>query len=112
MAGNQYFLFKSWFVMLCSNVVGYQHFGGPSCLHLHPDGGGSKVLCNAGILHHYTVSQPNHDLKLHYHENLISHVTIFFINKSMTDLCKTAYIPAGCSVLKVPVVGLCANIPQ
>jgi len=31
-------------VTLCSVVVGYQHFGGPYCLHLHTkDDGGSTA---------------------------------------------------------------------
>jgi len=33
---------------LCSDVVGYQHFGGTFCLHPHPDDGGNMA----------TVSQP------------------------------------------------------
>jgi hypothetical protein len=42
-----------WSVMLCSVAVGYEHFRGPSCLHLqgdnnltslHPEDGGSKIL--------------------------------------------------------------------
>jgi hypothetical protein len=41
-----------WFVMLCSVVVGYQHFGD------HPKDGGSMALLNVGILpQHYTASQ-------------------------------------------------------
>jgi len=46
-----------WVVMPCSVVVGYQRFRGPCCLHLGAEDGGSKDLCNGGILlHHYTVS--------------------------------------------------------
>jgi len=32
-----------WVVMPCSDVVGDQHFGGPCCLHLHPEDVGSTV---------------------------------------------------------------------
>jgi len=43
----------------CSVVAGYHCFGGPCCLHLHPDNGGSKVLRNFSILsHNYMASQP------------------------------------------------------
>jgi hypothetical protein len=39
-----------WAVTPCSDVVGYQHFGGPSCL--------TNFSVNDGILpHHYMVSQ-------------------------------------------------------
>jgi hypothetical protein len=31
-------------VMLCSVVVGCQHFRGPCCLHLDPDDGGSMDI--------------------------------------------------------------------
>jgi hypothetical protein len=50
--------FEFWVVTLFS-VVGYQRFGGPCCLHLYPECGGSMVLRNAGILpQHYNASQP------------------------------------------------------
>jgi len=43
----------------CSVVAGYHCFGGPCCLHLHPDNGGSKVLL--GILpQHYGASLEIH----------------------------------------------------
>jgi hypothetical protein len=62
----------SWVVTPCSEVVGYQRFGGPWYLHLedgggmalrnvglHIDGGGSMAFGSVGILpHHYTSSQP------------------------------------------------------
>jgi len=39
-------------------VVGYERFGGPSCLHLREDGG-SMDIWNFGILpQHNTASQP------------------------------------------------------
>jgi hypothetical protein len=44
-----------WVMTPCSDVVGYQHFRGPCCLHLnslHPDDEDSKVLQNVGILQH------------------------------------------------------------
>jgi hypothetical protein len=41
-----------WIVMPCSDVVGY-------CFQIHPEGGGSTVLRNVGILpHQYMASQP------------------------------------------------------
>jgi len=43
-----------WAMTPCSNVVGYQHFGGPCWLHFQ--GGGSMVSQNVDILHHYMVS--------------------------------------------------------
>jgi len=47
----------------CSVTVGYQCFGGLSCLHLKGDGGGSTVLRKAGIPPRlYTVSQPRRQL--------------------------------------------------
>jgi hypothetical protein len=62
----------------CSVAVGYQHFGGPWCIHLlrnvlvschktlrrrhfilHPEDGSSKMLRNVSILpEHYAASQP------------------------------------------------------
>jgi len=40
-------------------VVGYQHFGGPCCLHFQVENAVSMSLQNIGILpQHYTVSQP------------------------------------------------------
>jgi hypothetical protein len=30
-----------WVMMLCSGVLGYQHFGGPCCHHLQGEVGGS-----------------------------------------------------------------------
>jgi hypothetical protein len=48
-----------WVVTLCTVVVGYQRFGGPCYLHLHPENGGSKVLRNTGVLpHYYMALQP------------------------------------------------------
>jgi hypothetical protein len=32
-----------WVVTLCSVVVGYRSFGGPSCFRLHPEYGGNIV---------------------------------------------------------------------
>jgi len=50
----------SWVIPSCSGVVGNQHFGRPSCLHLQgevTEDGGSTALQNTGILwHHYMVS--------------------------------------------------------
>jgi len=46
-----------WVVMPC-NVVGYQRFGNPCCLRLHPEEGGSMDLWNVDILpQYYTASQ-------------------------------------------------------
>jgi len=47
-------------VMPCSDVVAYQHFGGPSCLHLHPEDEGSLVFhittwCHKPEHHHSKV---------------------------------------------------------
>jgi hypothetical protein len=43
-----------WIVMPCSDVAGYQRFGGPCCLHLQ-----GEVTWNAGILpQQYTTLQP------------------------------------------------------
>jgi hypothetical protein len=36
-------------VVPCSVAAGYQYFGGPHCLDLHPEDEGSEVLQNAGI---------------------------------------------------------------
>jgi hypothetical protein len=48
-----------WVVTLCSDMVSYQHFRGPYCLHLQVEDGDSNLLQNVGILpHHYMVSQP------------------------------------------------------
>jgi hypothetical protein len=33
-----------WIGTLCSHVVGYLRFGGPCCLHLQGESGGSMVL--------------------------------------------------------------------
>jgi len=42
----------------CRNVVRYQHFRGPCCLHHLMQDGDSKVLQSTGILpHHYTISE-------------------------------------------------------
>jgi hypothetical protein len=46
-------------VMLCNVVVRYKHFGGPCCLHLKGEVGGSK---DGILLQHYTVSQPKRQL--------------------------------------------------
>jgi len=44
-----------WVVTLCSDVVGYQHFGGPCCLHHHhSEDGSSKVL--HGIINQKTLT--------------------------------------------------------
>jgi len=46
-----------WVVTPCGVVVGYQRFGGPLCLHLQGEDGGSVDLWNFGILpQHYTAS--------------------------------------------------------
>jgi hypothetical protein len=34
----------------CSDVIQYQNFIGPCCLHLYPEDGGSRVLQNIGFL--------------------------------------------------------------
>jgi len=57
-----------WVVTLCSDVVGYQYLGGPCCFSVFRD---SMVLQNVGILHH---NPEDHDLNLHHHENLKSHI--------------------------------------
>jgi len=58
-----------WVVMPC-NVVGYQCFRGPCCLHLHPEGGGSM---DVGIVPQYMASQPRRlQLKV-LHHCLIEH---------------------------------------
>jgi len=62
-------------------VTGYQHFGGQSCLHLHPEDGRSMALCNNGILpHHYTASQSRRSQ--HVSSSLISDMYVYthFIN--------------------------------
>jgi len=33
-----------WVMTPCSDVVAYQCFGGPCCLHVHPEAGGSMAL--------------------------------------------------------------------
>jgi len=44
-------------VTSCSDVVGSQRFGGQCCPYFQGDDGGSMVLRNVGVLaHHYTVS--------------------------------------------------------
>jgi hypothetical protein len=34
-----------WVVMPCSDVIGYQHFRGPCCLHLHPGYTKNMIFC-------------------------------------------------------------------
>jgi hypothetical protein len=42
----------------CTDVVGYQRFGGPCCHHVDPEDRRNVVLRNVDILpHHYTASQ-------------------------------------------------------
>jgi hypothetical protein len=62
-----------WIVMLCSVVIGYQHFRGPCWHHLHTYNGGSMVHQNTG-LYHTTHHHNPEDLDLNHHhcENLIS----------------------------------------
>jgi len=40
-----------WVVTPCSDMVGYERFGGPCCLHLQGEDGGSKVLRNTTRFH-------------------------------------------------------------
>jgi hypothetical protein len=48
-----------WVVTTCNVVVGYQRFGGPFCLHLQGEDGGSTVFWNACVVpRHYMASQP------------------------------------------------------
>jgi len=45
-----------WVMMPCNVTVGYQHFRGPCCLHLHPEDGGSMVIQNVGILPQHQIA--------------------------------------------------------
>jgi len=47
-----------WAVTWCSDLVGYQSFGRPYCIHLQGEDGGSKVLRNFGVQwRYYTASE-------------------------------------------------------
>jgi len=63
-------------VTLSSVAVGYQHFRGPCCLHLHSENEGSKFLtqhlCPTTTLHIITAQKI--DLNPHHCENLKSSV--------------------------------------
>jgi len=54
----------SWIMMLCSDVVGYQHFRGP-------EDGSSKMLVSYIVTQNH--NSENHDMK-HHCENLKSHL--------------------------------------
>jgi len=53
-----------WVVLLHSAVVGYQHFWGPCCLHLHHKNGGSIWSSKMSIFYHNTTWCHNPDLHL------------------------------------------------
>jgi len=68
-----------WVLTPCSDVVGYQHFGGPCCSHLQ-----SKVVVKAAwssemlVCHHITT----------WHQNSEDHNLDLVISYINTRLCK------------------------